>query len=212
MKIENIDPNNSNIGIATSGEFNSNGTVGGDPYNGSTIDTIRGYYKYSPAGVDTAGLVLIFRQNGSISGLASKMLPPTSSYTKFEVPFSNAQVPDSFRIDLVSSYGGVMGSALYVDDLVFKSVLTSLDKKSKMLKSISLFPNPTKTQLNIEWTSTASQMKFEIIDGLGRLYQSQSGLSKSGQLTLDVSALSSGLYFIRIHLDNEVISRRFVKE
>lgn len=212
IKIENIDPNKPNIGIATTGEFGSSGTVGGDPYNGSTIDTLQGYYKYSAAGVDTAGLILIFRQNGSISGLAAQLLPPTSNYIKFEVPFSNAQVPDSFRIDLVSSYINVMGSEFYVDNLAFKSILTSVDKHSKKIEKLNLYPNPTKNQLNIEWTSTASQMKFEIIDGLGRLYQSQSGLSKNGQLTLDVSALSSGLYFIRIHLDNEVIARRFVKE
>ncbi|MEX2380468.1 MAG: T9SS type A sorting domain-containing protein [Vicingaceae bacterium] len=212
MKIENIDTNNSYVGIATSGEFGSSGTIGGDPYNGSAIDTLQGYYKYSTSGVDTAGLVLIFRQSGSISGLAIEMLPPISSYTKFEVPFSNAQVPDSFRIDMASSFNNVMGSELYVDELVFKSILTSLDKNSELLKNISLYPNPAKTQLNLEWFSETKQMNIEIIDGLGRVYQSRSSLPKNGKLGLDVSQLSSGLYFLRIQLDNEVIIRRFVKE
>lgn len=212
MKIENIDPNNPNIGIATTGEFGSSGTVGGDPYNGSTIDTLQGYYKYSAAGVDTAGLILIFRQNGSISGLASQLLPPTSNYTKFEVPFSNAQVPDSFRIDLVSSYINVMGSELFVDNLALKSVLTSVHIHSEKIEKLNLYPNPTKNQLNLEWKSQADHMEIEIIDGLGRQYQSHSNLAKNGQLSLNVSMLSSGLYFIRIQLDNEVISRRFVKE
>lgn len=212
MKIESINPNIPYVEMATSGEFGQNGTIGGDPYNGLAIDTLQGYYKYSVSGVDTAGLVLIFRSGGSITGLSGKMLTPTSNYTKFEVPFSIAQVPDSFRIDLTPSYIGMMGSELYVDELVFKSILTSLDQKSALLKNINLFPNPTKTQLNLEWISEAKQMNIEIIDGLGRVYQSYSNLTKSGKRVFDVSQLSSGLYFLRIKLDNEVISRRFVKE
>lgn len=211
LKVQSIDTNNAFTNIATSGKINATGPHGGDVYNAQNTDTLQGFYKYSTNQIDSAIILISFDQSGVLSG-EYVALSPASTYTKFEIPYSLAQTADSFRIDVIASTNYSFGSELILDELAFKSILTSIDQKISKLEEFNIYPNPANNQLNLEWTSSAKEMNVQIIDGLGRTYNTITNLPQIGQQTIDLSGLSSGIYFLRIQLDGEISSRRFVKE
>ncbi|MGL4595901.1 MAG: T9SS type A sorting domain-containing protein, partial [Bacteroidia bacterium] len=63
--------------------------------------------------------------------------------------------------------------------------------------AISVFPNPASTQLTINNTSE-SVLVFEITNLLGELIQSKTIPATSGELMMDISNISPGVYLYRL--------------
>jgi len=74
------------------------------------------------------------------------------------------------------------------------------------LQAISLYPNPVHNNLNIEMQGEMAD-KITIINAQGQ----QLKINYVQPTTLDVSELETGLYFLVIHKNNEVFSKRFLK-
>lgn len=75
-------------------------------------------------------------------------------------------------------------------------------------KSVKVYPNPTKGQLNLDFESTG-KVEVEIFDVLGKKMRS---FSHEGEhSSMDLSDLPNGLYIIRISENGEVYSRTFRK-
>ena len=102
--------------------------VGGLPYS-ATPTKFTGYYKYSPVGKDTAGILVIFKKGGVIISQDMIKLGAASAYTAFSMNLSLKSTPDTVVIGMVSSYklinnnnwmtGIIPGSTLYIDDIAF---------------------------------------------------------------------------------------------
>lgn len=75
--------------------------------------------------------------------------------------------------------------------VVFDASSTSIEENSINGKSVSLSPNPASETVLIQTNSA----QIELIDILGKRHASIS--VKSGQVDLDVSMLSDGIYFVR---------------
>ena len=71
--------------------------------------------------------------------------------------------------------------------------------KLELTNSISIYPNPAKTAINITEQSDLNIQQISIIDLTGKLIHAEA----SNFNTIDVSALSSGIYIIRIHTDGK---------
>ena len=67
--------------------------------------------------------------------------------------------------------------------------------------SIKIYPNPVKEKLQIE-SGDLTIRKVEILDITGKIVENST----------NVSALSSGIYFVRLETDKGIITRKFVKE
>ncbi|OUS01492.1 hypothetical protein A9Q86_06855 [Flavobacteriales bacterium 33_180_T64] len=77
-------------------------------------------------------------------------------------------------------------------------------------ENIIIYPNPTKTNLNI---SSAAFIKIDnasIYDVRGRLILSKDINSSSNLNTINVNQLNSGIYFIKINVENTTISKKFI--
>lgn len=72
-----------------------------------------------------------------------------------------------------------------------------------------LYPNPTKEQFTIEMSNASLNYQVEILDIMGKKVFS-SEIQKAGQI--DVSALASGTYLIKINSENKSSVARFVKQ
>mgnify|MGYP002861351337 CR=1 FL=1 len=83
---------------------------------------------------------------------------------------------------------------------------TSVNSTSAL--SLHVYPNPVKDQLFVQ--SDISVAKLEITDATGRLVLTDNWLN-NGQ-SVDISALVSGIYTIRLIGDNQVYVQNFVKE
>ena len=63
---------------------------------------------------------------------------------------------------------------------------------------MTLMPNPTNGQLILELTRLVEKAVIEVFDGAGRRVFRQEGMTLSGQVQMDFSALSDGVYQIRL--------------
>jgi hypothetical protein len=60
--------------------------------------------------------------------------------------------------------------------------------------SLEIFPNPVYTELNMNWVSAQNGANYRLLDQSGRIVLS--GRMNGSRHTLDVSAVSSGLYIL----------------
>ena len=73
-----------------------------------------------------------------------------------------------------------------------------------------LFPNPASTIAHIQWPNLKGGFTYTLRDALGRTHLS--GMSATSELELDVSTLSSGLYFIELQHGEKRHTLRLVRE
>ncbi|MDB4534499.1 T9SS type A sorting domain-containing protein, partial [Vicingaceae bacterium] len=76
--------------------------------------------------------------------------------------------------------------------------------------NVEIYPNPTKNILNIVLPESNVISKINIIDNLGRVVYSSSTNDKKTQISLD--NLSRGIYTLIIMTEDEVISKKVVKD
>ena len=80
--------------------------------------------------------------------------------------------------------------------------------------TLSLFPNPTSSQLSVQWQSgVAGPVHLSISDARGRVLREVTVGTAGGWLReeLDVSGLPAGVYHLRLLQEQEQVVQRFVK-
>jgi len=89
-------------------------------------------------------------------------------------------------------------------------VKTGIDQYSLIENSITVYPNPAndKLYLSSNMFSTADKVTYQIMDVFGKAVLEGNYV---GSDYIDVSSLSSGIYFIRVTLGTEVATNKFVK-
>jgi hypothetical protein len=75
--------------------------------------------------------------------------------------------------------------------------------------SIVIYPNPASDLLNIK--SDTPIYGFELYDALGRLVLSKTEMFNN-ESVIDVSSLTRGLYFIKLHTINSVAEHKVLIE
>lgn len=123
------------------------------------------------------------------------------------------------------SYQFVNRKPLYGDNF-YRLKMVDIDGKFKysnviLLKylknntSIAVYPNPTAEQLNvtIQGDTKNQQVQCQILDMQGKLLQNHEANLDGNTLTFDVSQYANGLYFMRIHFQNntEIVKFRISK-
>ncbi|GAA3973647.1 T9SS type A sorting domain-containing protein [Hymenobacter antarcticus] len=80
----------------------------------------------------------------------------------------------------------------------------------------ALYPNPTTTRATLELAGLREQgpVKVEVVNVLGQTVQQLSAKPRQGLLTetLDLSALPTGIYTVRIHTQEGTVMKRLMKE
>lgn len=212
MMCSNLNPS----GVTSGYMSPNNGPKGGRPYT-KQQDTLCGYYKYTPAGNDTANIIINLSKNGSPVGGSSKKLVVTgSSYTFFQVPFSAGTAPDSIRIDIMSSTWNITnannGSTLYIDNLYLKSQPAGIFESTLSSSQFRAFPNPAKDVLYITNLKELSARNIMIYDGVGKCVKSFDITNPSSHSAFNIAELQSGIYYYLITSDKGVFAEKFVKE
>lgn len=93
------------------------------------------------------------------------------------------------------------------------NVLTALSTDEHTLKSsISLYPNPTTSELNIGLKNTNDLPdSYEVYNMLGQSIMRKT-IATDADLTVNSSTLSNGMYFIKINKDNATVTLPFIKK
>jgi hypothetical protein len=133
----------------------------------------------------------------------------------------NSQMVNSYSFvdQQASEANGNVFYKLKVVDNDEVSTWSSIVNVSNMLEGSrttlgSVYPNPTKGMLNISLNGIEdSEFTVEVVDVFGKTLQSHNGDDfKTGTLSLDLTTLSNGVYFIKINnQDGTSSSTRFIR-
>jgi hypothetical protein len=75
----------------------------------------------------------------------------------------------------------------------------------------TLHPNPTKNLVNISFPSAITILSIAIYNPLGQLIKTNTASELSTSLSIDVSALKTGTYFMEINSNQGKTTKKFVK-
>lgn len=89
--------------------------------------------------------------------------------------------------------------------------LTTSIKEQNSQNQFTVAPNPTIGILNINCGSKHNAVKIEIIDALGKVLVSED-YKEFSQTSLDLSYLSSGIYFLKLSAGQNILVKKIVKE
>lgn len=95
----------------------------------------------------------------------------------------------------------------------FDQNLTDGISNNSAFSTISLYPNPAQSELNIDLVSkNSTNAQIEIIDLAGRTisYQNKTIINGQNTIRLDVSSLNTGLYVIKITSSEGVFMQKFM--
>jgi hypothetical protein len=166
-----------------------------------------GYYKSFPQNNDTIQIGLMLFQNGVwIAGAEFISTNTVSNWTSFNIPISLYTTADSATISLAAfyndttcgfPYGPFGNSVLYVDNLSFDNLITSLSEQDSEKNTFSLYPNPATDNITLNLNKTNnSDLTLNFYNVTGTLVRSK--LIKSEQQKIDIGDLSNGIYFVEI--------------
>ncbi|MFZ6052804.1 T9SS type A sorting domain-containing protein [Halocola ammonii] len=84
----------------------------------------------------------------------------------------------------------------------------SIEKNSP--EEFSLYPNPTSGEVTLNFPPGLKPQEIEVRNAMGRVVQSDCAIHGS-TIKIDLSHLSSGMYFLNLRFEGEVISKKIIK-
>ena len=200
----------------TTGHYTPNsGPAGGLPYT-RTSDTISGYYKYTPAGTDTAMLMVMLSASGTTVGGANHFFNAASAWTYFEMPFNAGTTPDTIRIDIQSGSwnAAAPGSVLKIDYLQLKSQpLLAVNNLTIAATKVLAYPNPANDIFNLRFDKVpAGSVNAKLYDIMGRTIDSRNYTAAPSVISFQVGYLPTGMYFYEVSNNGNIIRDKFMKK
>ena len=215
------------IGSDTLGFFSNDDIrdnwYGGQPVSGNPFK-LTGYYKYTPVGNDTAVVGLQSHRWDAAQNVEVLVeerltkLPATAAYAPFEVMLTYNQWPqvDTLQIafassNLVNGQANVQaGSTLIIDSLNLLYFPVGIEASQNTNNHIKVFPNPADNQINFQFEGDIANAKKTILifDAQSRKVMELS-TSQSQLNAVDVSSLSSGIYFYIMESANKIYKGKF---
>lgn len=114
---------------------------------------------------------------------------------------------DNGRIFVCPSSGGLW----YRDDLMV-GIKDDDSRLDQLPGSLQMFPNPTSDFLTIDLKENGDQSEYLIFDQMGRVMKRDLFERNNSQMTIDVSGLQQGVYFVVIRDNNgRSMAGKFVK-
>ena len=124
-----------------------------------------------------------------------------------------------------SGAGGAMSLGKLKTDIQKINAFYNLVNKPNCLQAITvgvtevvkqndfaLFPNPAKDLITISSTIIGSiKVNYEVVDVLGKVVI-QDENTGSDKFSININDLNSGIYFLRLQVNNSVVVKKFVKE
>lgn len=134
-------------------------------------------------------------------------------WTYISFPGFSGVNSDSLRFKLTSSDNGTWGmntpNYFCMDSLKFRPNLYSINENSKI--GVSIFPNPTNDIVNLNFDRTINKGMYKVIDIKGRELENGT-INGLNTMRLDLSNQTSGIYFVVVTEENQVISKRIIKQ
>lgn len=200
-------------------EQDSPGWNPGVPVNPDSSIVMLGFdYKFMPAGNDVAQATLqVIDESGNELGHASVDISGThNEYEYIYAPLSITQTgtPAYMYISFNMAKPGstpTFGSRLIVDNVIVN--FSNLINTDNPLSQAQVFPTLADDELHIIPNGFADAVSYKIINSEGKVIRQNTVTQDSGyQYTMDVSGLSSGIYFLNIQDQTHNSTKKFIKK
>jgi len=112
------------------------------------------------------------------------------------------------KADYESVYGTMAVSSNSVKNVTLQQSGTGINKLEEY--GINVYPLPASNNLNIDNMPVTGTQKVEIIDVTGKVILSKNISDVNNDI--NVSGLDEGIYFLRLHMETEVINSRIAIE
>lgn len=129
----------------------------------------------------------------------------------------SASGTDPFEVDVFAFAGGTITSAnsaaatMLFDNITVKATATDMLLSSDSLEhstsTVSLYPNPTSSILNINTTNNAAVKNMQLVDVNGRVIKTTNGFASQ----LDLAELSNGVYMLTIETTTAKETKKIIK-
>ncbi len=94
----------------------------------------------------------------------------------------------------------------------FSYVVTGIKNNSKILNIASLFPNPAEESITLKLDREFKDAQIDMYDAMGRYIQSLYQKEDDFNISIDLSDVSSGVYYIYIKTDDGIQTIKFLKK
>ena len=178
------------------------------------------YYKFLPAGNDIAqARIQVSDADGNEIGHATidiAGLHNEYEYIYEPITFTSNATPASMIISFSMAKEGstpTFGSRLIVDNVVTNFAALNLNT-NELSSKISIFPTVVDSELNVSTNGlTQGKVTYTIVNTEGKVVkQNEIHDSSAYVYTMDVSSLSSGMYFLNIESSLGHITKKFLKK
>ena len=192
-------------GVATLGTLDIGTTYGGIPFT-ERPSALTGFVKHPSLGDEIMLFVEFFKNGNTIGSCYWSTTDSLESFTQFTAPvtFISNEIPDTMNITMLTD-PNKPGSRFIIDELAFEYDVTGLDELMKNITEI--YPNPAKDVVRIKTSEAKSEVRFSDITGKDIL--SFESVPMSG---IDISQLKKGLYIVTIETNNEVVTKKLIKQ
>ena len=200
------------ITITGSGTNFSSGTITNVSPNSGTQGTLSLPITITGSGTNfssaTSTLVQVLGNNGStLQVLSINSVTPTS--VSVDIAVSNTAFVGAYTVKV---YDQLVGNFISLAN-GFTVIASSLELDAPQLPKLSVYPNPTNGELNIELPNNLENAKLMIFNQMGQLVLEETLNSSIGKLfTTNINHLSSGIYVVRLLGNNNASESRLIKK
>ncbi len=162
----------------------------------NSSDTLKFYYsidcgntKVEFAELSGANLRSLAPQNGQYAPASA------NDFINKSIPINGAG--NNSVVKLYIENISANGNVLYLDNFEIKEIYTSIKENINTDFNFSIYPNPSKGIINVEWKNMLNETTFEIYDVIGNVITSRKVERNQGNFSLDLSNQAKGVYFIK---------------
>ncbi|WP_343633002.1 nidogen-like domain-containing protein [Fluviicola sp.] len=141
------------------------------------------------------------------NAIAVTQTPIGNEFVTVDITFDATLVPSGMYNVLITATDNGVPAATTVKSIPIHVQLDESLGLKEFENTFSVYPNPAFDKLNIQ-LNNGKQASVEMIDLLGNtVYSGEVGATKS----IDIAHLNAGVYLVKVTMDNQVSSTRFVK-
>lgn len=187
---------------------------------GDHIDMLGFYYKFIPAGNDIAQAVIdVFDEAGNKIGDASLDISGTNNlyqYVYIPISYTSNAPRASMNISFSMAKEGstpTFGSRLLIDRVVTNFNALGLNE-NPFPNEFSVYPTLADNELNIIPGHLQSDwIDYKIVNMQGKVVKQNTTTDNSRYVySMDISQLSSGLYFLQVNSKTGSLTKKFIKK
>lgn len=196
----------------------SNGCLPSFPISGHP-NQLRGYYKCFPLNNDTMQIaIILFNKGVGVAGGELTTTDTVSDWTSLNIPISSYTSADSATITIAAfyndttcgmPYGPLGNSILYVDNLSFDNLISSVSENVNSNSPLILYPNPASDKVFLTLDHLNNEdLTIYLYDIMGKLVKTE--ILRKNQHEININDLENGSYFVSVKSKDITFNQRLM--